>query len=215
MRRLVSGIFPRMLAKPDSIRSPMTWSRDPVRGPTAGDSDGAPSAGRHGRRAGVPRGPGTAPRRHRHHFAQAAPLGDVDPAIDYSIRAAERAIDVFGFEDAAALLERALRFCRLRPIRIVAAPRSLMRLGDARTKAGDTLAEKGLLRAGRRARARHRRPDDVGGCGARPCDMRVYLHFGIRCADGDLDLRLGNEERRPLEEAGGRSARELLAAGED
>ncbi|MET0908725.1 MAG: AAA family ATPase, partial [Ilumatobacteraceae bacterium] len=43
-----------------------------------------------------------------HHFAQAAPLGDVGPAIDYSLRAAGRAIDVFAYEDAAALLERAL-----------------------------------------------------------------------------------------------------------
>jgi tetratricopeptide (TPR) repeat protein len=73
-----------------------------------------------------------------HHFAQAAPLGDVDRAIDYSLRAADRAIAVFAYEDAAALLERALP---LLPPAIDTERRRaeiLMRLGDARTKAGDT-----------------------------------------------------------------------------
>ena len=73
-----------------------------------------------------------------YHFAQAAPLGDVDPAIDYSLRAADRAIDVFAYEDAAALLERALPL--LPPAADTERRRAeiLMRLGDARTKAGDT-----------------------------------------------------------------------------
>jgi len=73
-----------------------------------------------------------------HHFAQAAPLGDVDPAIDYSLRAADRAIGVFAYEDAATLLERTLPL--LPPAVDTERRRAeiLMRLGDARTKAGDT-----------------------------------------------------------------------------
>jgi tetratricopeptide (TPR) repeat protein len=73
-----------------------------------------------------------------HHFAQAAPLGEVDPAIDYSLRAADRAISVFAYEDAAALLQRALP---LLPPAVDTEQRRaeiLMRLGDARTKTGDT-----------------------------------------------------------------------------
>ncbi|HET6714776.1 MAG TPA: AAA family ATPase [Actinomycetota bacterium] len=73
-----------------------------------------------------------------HHFAQAAPLGDVAPAVDYSLRAAARAIDVLAYEDAAALLERTLPL--LPPEADSARRRAeiLIRLGDARTRAGDT-----------------------------------------------------------------------------
>jgi tetratricopeptide (TPR) repeat protein len=73
-----------------------------------------------------------------HHFAQAAPLGDVDRAIGYSLRAADRATAVFAYEDAAALLERALPL--LPPAVDTERRRAevLMRLGNARTKSGDT-----------------------------------------------------------------------------
>ena len=72
-----------------------------------------------------------------HHFTEAAPLGSVDPAVEYSIRAAVRASRMLAFEDAARLYERVLW---LLP---ADAPRdrrfaTLLALGDARSRSGDT-----------------------------------------------------------------------------
>jgi tetratricopeptide (TPR) repeat protein len=76
-----------------------------------------------------------------HHLAQAAPIGDVGTAIDYLVRAGDRAASLLAHEDAAGHYERALgllgagggasaeRRCEL-----------LLRLGDARWRAGDTRA---------------------------------------------------------------------------
>jgi tetratricopeptide (TPR) repeat protein len=73
-----------------------------------------------------------------YHFAQAAPLGDADPAIGYALRAADRATAVFAYEDAAGLIERALPLLpgATDPQRRRA--ELLMRLGVARTRVGDT-----------------------------------------------------------------------------
>ncbi|HEX2125024.1 MAG TPA: AAA family ATPase [Thermoleophilaceae bacterium] len=76
-----------------------------------------------------------------HHLALAAPIGDVGTAIDYLMRAGDRAASLLAHEDAAGHYERALgllgagggasggRRCEL-----------LLRLGDARWRAGDTRA---------------------------------------------------------------------------
>jgi len=48
-----------------------------------------------------------------HHFFQAAPGGDVDKAVDYAVRAGERAVSVAAFEEAAGHLERALQVLEL------------------------------------------------------------------------------------------------------
>ncbi len=48
-----------------------------------------------------------------HHFFQAAPGGDVDKAVDYAVRAGERAVSVAAFEEAAAHFERALQALEL------------------------------------------------------------------------------------------------------
>jgi hypothetical protein len=75
------------------------------------------------------------------HLAAAAPLGDVDAAVDYLVRAGDRAADQFAYEEAGAHYERALgllggageatreRRCEL-----------LLALGDARWRAGDMRA---------------------------------------------------------------------------
>jgi tetratricopeptide (TPR) repeat protein len=74
-----------------------------------------------------------------HHFAQAAPLGDVDPAIAYALRAADRASAVFAYEDAARLLERALPLLPSGTDTQRRRAELLMRLGDAKSRVGDTL----------------------------------------------------------------------------
>jgi hypothetical protein len=76
-----------------------------------------------------------------HHLSLAAPLGDVSPAIDYLVRAGDRAAAVLAYEEASGHYSRALgllgagedasleRRCDL-----------LLRLADARWRAGDTRA---------------------------------------------------------------------------
>jgi predicted ATPase/class 3 adenylate cyclase len=76
-----------------------------------------------------------------HHLALAAPLGDVDEAVDYLLRAGDRAGSVLAYEEAAAHYGRALeligtgdepspeRRCEL-----------LLRLGDAQWRAGNAEA---------------------------------------------------------------------------
>jgi class 3 adenylate cyclase len=44
-----------------------------------------------------------------HHFCEAAPGGDVEKAVDYAVRAAERASALLAFEDAANHYEQALQ----------------------------------------------------------------------------------------------------------
>ena len=44
-----------------------------------------------------------------HHFFQAAPGGDVEKAVDYAVRAAERAAEAAGYEEASEHYERALQ----------------------------------------------------------------------------------------------------------
>jgi eukaryotic-like serine/threonine-protein kinase len=76
-----------------------------------------------------------------HHLALAAPVGDVSAAIDYLVRAGDRAASILAYEEAGVHYERGLgllgavegasreRRCEL-----------LLRLGDARWRAGDTRA---------------------------------------------------------------------------
>jgi hypothetical protein len=75
------------------------------------------------------------------HLAAAAPLGDVEAALDYLVRAGDRAADQLAYEEAGVHYQRALgllggsektireRRCEL-----------LLALGDARWRAGDTRA---------------------------------------------------------------------------
>ena len=44
-----------------------------------------------------------------HHFCEAAPGGDVEKAVDYAVRAAERASALLAFEEAANHYEQALQ----------------------------------------------------------------------------------------------------------
>jgi DNA-binding SARP family transcriptional activator len=77
-----------------------------------------------------------------HHFFEAAAAGDVDKALSYSRRAADRALAVVAYEEAARLYRMALALtqdgvdrCEL-----------LLSIGDAQTRAGDTPAAKATFR---------------------------------------------------------------------
>ncbi|MEE8346459.1 MAG: AAA family ATPase, partial [Dehalococcoidia bacterium] len=82
-----------------------------------------------------------------HHFYQAAPGGDVDKAIDYATRAAERALSLAAYEEAAGLYDIALQAVELKE-RADEGQRCelFLSLGDARWKAGDTDGAKETFR---------------------------------------------------------------------
>ena len=73
-----------------------------------------------------------------HHLALAAPLGDPDRAVDYLVRAADRASTLLAYEDAALDYGRALEL--LEAAEDASAERRgdlLLRLADAQWRAGD------------------------------------------------------------------------------
>ncbi len=72
-----------------------------------------------------------------HHFIEAAPLGEVDRAIDYATRGATRAAQRFAHEDAANLYEKALEALEMAPP-VDPARRLdlLLELGAAQSRAG-------------------------------------------------------------------------------
>jgi tetratricopeptide (TPR) repeat protein len=76
-----------------------------------------------------------------HHFFVAATAGELDKAIDYSVRAGERALKLVAYEEAAGHFERALQVYGLRDRADV--PRRcdlLLSLGTAQSRAGDARA---------------------------------------------------------------------------
>lgn len=76
-----------------------------------------------------------------HHLALAAPLGDVEEACDYLLRAGDRASSVLAYEEAALHYERALQL--LGSAEDDSPQRRgelLLRLGDAQWRAGDASA---------------------------------------------------------------------------
>jgi DNA-binding SARP family transcriptional activator len=74
-----------------------------------------------------------------HHFFEAVPGGDAGKALDYALRAGERAVRLLAYEEAARLYEQALQALELRgPVDAVARCDLLLALGDALSKAGST-----------------------------------------------------------------------------
>ena len=76
-----------------------------------------------------------------HHLALAAPVGDVSAAVDYLVRAGDRAATLVAYEEAGAHYEQALGLLGAseegsRELRC----ELLLRLGDAHWRAGDTRA---------------------------------------------------------------------------
>jgi hypothetical protein len=78
------------------------------------------------------------------HLALAAPVGDVSTAVDYLVRAGDRAASLVAYEEAGLHYERALGLVGAsedasRELRC----ELLLRLGDAHWRAGDTRAARG------------------------------------------------------------------------
>ncbi|HJP65440.1 MAG TPA: AAA family ATPase, partial [Actinomycetota bacterium] len=71
-----------------------------------------------------------------HHLAAAAPLGDAERAVDFSIRAGDRSRAVLAYEDAAKLYERALRILGPTASSPDVTARIHLKLGDAHSRAG-------------------------------------------------------------------------------
>lgn len=89
-----------------------------------------------------------------HHFFVAATTGELDKAIDYSVRAGERALGLVAYEEAAAHLERALQAYALQEHADVARRCDLLlMLGIAQSRSGDSgAARTSFLRAADLAR---------------------------------------------------------------
>ena len=89
-----------------------------------------------------------------HHFFVAATMGELDKAIEYSVRAGERALGLFAYEEAAAHLERSLQAYALQERADV--PRRcelLLMLAVAQSRSGEAgAARETFLRAADLAR---------------------------------------------------------------
>jgi class 3 adenylate cyclase len=75
-----------------------------------------------------------------YHLSQAAPLGEAARAVEYSVRAGDRAAAVLAYEDSARQYERALMLLAPSEATSVRRAEILLRLGDARSRAGDPTA---------------------------------------------------------------------------
>jgi DNA-binding NarL/FixJ family response regulator len=117
-----------------------------------------------------------------HHFAEAAPGGDVEKAIDYARRAADHAAAQYAYEDAARFYETALQLLELTE---QADGRQtcdiLLALGAVQLAAGDSAA----------AHASARRVIEAG---QRMCDVDLVARAAV------LDLQVGEDWIRPDEE---------------
>ena len=89
-----------------------------------------------------------------YHFCRAAPISDVDKAIDYAVRAADRAAGLLAYEEAASHYEAALRTLEFKEC-VDEADRCelLLALGEAQRKAGISIqARESFVRAANLAR---------------------------------------------------------------
>ncbi len=125
-----------------------------------------------------------------HHFFQAAPGGDIERAVRYATRAAERSAGLLAYEQAAADYERALQ-----ALDLSAAPDEtrrlevLLALGEASSRAGERA----------RARAVFLRAADLARSLDRPAALaHAALGFGGR---GEMGLPGDEALRSLLEEA--------------
>jgi hypothetical protein len=77
-----------------------------------------------------------------HHFTQSAPLGEADVAVDYALRAGDRAARLLAYEDAARQYERALQLDVPRAESLRHRGEILLCLGDAHARSANTAAAK-------------------------------------------------------------------------
>src|SRR6266536_1384876 len=97
-----------------------------------------------------------------HHFFEAAPGGDVGSAIEYGRRAGDRALALYGYEDAARLYRMALEARDFRePSDDPARCDLLLSLGEALARAGEDAAAKTRFLAAAEIARRLRLPDQL------------------------------------------------------
>jgi eukaryotic-like serine/threonine-protein kinase len=77
-----------------------------------------------------------------HHFAQAAPLGDAEMAVEYAMRAGDRAARLLAYEDAASHYELSLQLLASDAASLERRCEILLRLGDAHARAATPDAAK-------------------------------------------------------------------------
>ncbi len=130
------------------------------------------------------------------HFFQAATSGDVDTAIDYSTRAAQRAVRLLAYEEAAAHFARALELLDLKAAsdddgrdRTVQRCELLLAVGEAHSGAGNRTASQQFCRTAAQLARRLGRADLLA---------RAALGFGQRAELGPLPAE---ELRQLLDEA--------------
>ncbi len=80
------------------------------------------------------------------HFWHAAPAGDAEKAIDYALRAGERASAALAYDEAASSYGRALALMEHAPPDEERRAEVLLRLGEARSRAGDPEAARESFR---------------------------------------------------------------------
>ncbi|MFL5820413.1 MAG: ATP-binding protein [Solirubrobacteraceae bacterium] len=87
-----------------------------------------------------------------HHFAEAAPEGDASKALDYAVKAAEDAMRLFAYEQAATLYELALSTSDALPPERKRDAQLLLALGQARARADHLASRDTLIAAAQAAR---------------------------------------------------------------
>jgi eukaryotic-like serine/threonine-protein kinase len=119
-----------------------------------------------------------------YHFVEAAPGGDVEKAVDYAWRAAQRALELLAFEEAARFYELALQALELeQAVDPGARCELLLGLGEAQARSGEeAVASSAFLQAADIARS-SRSPEQLA---------RAALGYGgrfvwmVRGADEDV-----------------------------
>ena len=125
-----------------------------------------------------------------YHFVEAAPAGEVERAITYARRAAERAADTFAYDEAVTLYGHALEL--LDASRGRERTELLQALGDAQMRVGDTETARETLR---RAAANARANGDHEGVARAALASNIWgLTFGV---DEPL-VRLAEEAEQQL-----------------
>ena len=211
-RPLPPGWSPRKRESPAATASPTRWSarRSTT---TSTRRGGSVCTARSARRSSSrPAGPSAGLAELAYHFSEGAMSGDTDKAIKYSILAAERAMEVLAYEEAARLFEMALNVLELqgrrrgRPLRPPHLPRRSPDQ-ERRGRQGSAHAHRGR-RAGQESRrggtGQARAALALGGQGPLP---GVVDHRQVGLLEDALDRsrRRGQRVARPKLSAGSRS----------
>jgi tetratricopeptide (TPR) repeat protein len=121
-----------------------------------------------------------------HHYFEAAPGGDVQKAVHWSVRAAERAHALFAYDEAVRHYERALEALELRlPVDEDQRCQLLLALAEERWAAGEREPSRAAFA---QAADNARRRGDVRALARAAVGMRGYGEMGLAPDDATLAL---------------------------